>query len=766
MLNKDSQRELAYVVLIDDIKPIEGADRVETAIVGGWRIMVRKDQFKPGDPAIYFEIDSKVPETEPFKFMESKGYKVKTQKYFKGTVISQGLLMSAEDFGWHIAQCREYKYKTPYIVDNNSHTHHVEDESRFLTKQLGVTYYDPEDNKRKATPISYSADKHRWIWKWLMKRSWGRWLLGKLGLQGSHKSQWPAWVKRSDEERIQNMPWILEDKEPWIVTEKVDGCLDANVSVVTNIGAIKISKIVNNKMNVDVLTYNESTGKCEYKPIEGYHKWERVSDMYDVVVSQQGYKGGNKNKHIRCTSEHSFYVGNNKYVKAKDLKETDTIYHRFITIDSYSKEILLGILLGDGSLNQKYGVYSGAVDFSHSIKQKEYFYETVRILGEGNTSISNLTSGYGSEILSCHYRSNQEFKEIVLNNCIKDNRKYVTESWANMLTPISLAFWYMDDGTIHNADDTNVRPTIVISTNNFSYEECENLKEALLNKFNIQCEIRTGAAYKGNTLYMNTINADKFATLIAPYICPSMKYKLPAYLRCINYCLGEYESTNGNGIIQTKIVSIEKIADYNHRYVFDLTVEGNHNYFANGILTHNTSTSFAMYRNKWPHKNDYYVCSRNVVLYSANQKVYYETPKNYYWEMAEKYHMKEVLEGLLKDFPTAEWVYIQGETYGEGVQKRSYSLKGRDLAVFNLVFSHCGRVNSVEMKSILAKYNVPCVPILNENFILPDTVDEMLEYADGVSDIDGGMREGVVLRSLDGQRSFKAVSNKYLLKYH
>ena len=61
MLNKDSQRELAYVVLIDKIEPIPGYDRVEAAIVGGWHVIVQKGQFKVGDPAIYFEIDSKVP---------------------------------------------------------------------------------------------------------------------------------------------------------------------------------------------------------------------------------------------------------------------------------------------------------------------------------------------------------------------------------------------------------------------------------------------------------------------------------------------------------------------------------------------------------------------------------------------------------------------------------------------------------------------------------------------------------------------------------
>ena len=52
----DKVRELAYVVKIDAIEPIEGRDRVEAAVVGGWRTMVRKGLFKPGDLGIYIEI--------------------------------------------------------------------------------------------------------------------------------------------------------------------------------------------------------------------------------------------------------------------------------------------------------------------------------------------------------------------------------------------------------------------------------------------------------------------------------------------------------------------------------------------------------------------------------------------------------------------------------------------------------------------------------------------------------------------------------------
>ena len=107
MLNSKGERELAYVVTIDGIEPIEGYDRVELAEVGGWRVIVQKDQFKVGDPAIYFEVDSKVPaDRECFAFLAKRKYKVKTLRMCG--VISQGLLMHANDFGWKNAIDAEF----------------------------------------------------------------------------------------------------------------------------------------------------------------------------------------------------------------------------------------------------------------------------------------------------------------------------------------------------------------------------------------------------------------------------------------------------------------------------------------------------------------------------------------------------------------------------------------------------------------------------------------------------------------------------------
>jgi hypothetical protein len=228
MLNKNKERELAYVIVVDAIEPIEGKDRVEAAVVGGWRTMVRKNLFKPGDLGIYIEIDSQTPETEPFEFLSKYHYKVKTQKFKQ--FYSQGLLMHPSDFGWkenNIEHC---------VIDNNKTKHYPNDESRFLTKQLGITYAVAEDNKRKAP----SADKYKkmaqrhpklfakpWA-RWMMKRNWGKKVMFFFfGKAKDKRGGWPAWVAKTDEERCQNMPWLFTDEDwhntDWIATEKIDG---------------------------------------------------------------------------------------------------------------------------------------------------------------------------------------------------------------------------------------------------------------------------------------------------------------------------------------------------------------------------------------------------------------------------------------------------------------------------------------------------------------------------------------------------------------
>lgn len=415
MLNKDGVRELAYVVTIDNIEPIPGYDRVEWATVGGWKVIVQKGQFNIGDPAIYFEIDSKVPSNkECFAFLEKRHYKVKTLKMCK--VISQGLLMHAEDFGWKI-ESAQFCGGVCYIVDDEGKQHFDCDESRFLTEKLGVTYADAEDNQRKAPSVDKykkMAQRHPAIFRkpfvrWLMKHKWGKDLMFFFfGKKKDKKNGWPEWVSKTDEERVQNMPWILNDTGEWVVTEKIDG----------------------------------------------------------------------------------------------------------------------------------------------------------------------------------------------------------------------------------------------------------------------------------------------------------------------------------------------------------------------------SSTTFTMKRGKRG-KNEFYVCSRNVCFDSVDKPCYYDT--NIYWEMAQKYDMYNALSKFLEDHPQCDWVTVQGETYGAGVQRRDYSLEDHDFRAFNLVTSDRGRWGTFEMiDELTIPYGIFCVPTyfggpVTFDTLFGDAEDRMakiLEMATGDSQLDKKPREGFVLRSVDGQKSFKAVSNEFLLKYH
>lgn len=213
----NDKRALAYTVIVDEIREIPGYDRVEHARVGGWWVIVNKaDNIKPGDMCIYFEVDSRVPDTdERFAFLEKRHYKIKTLKMCK--VFSQGLLMPLAMF--------------PEIGENPAvHTD--------VTDLLKIRYAVDDDNDRKANKVnkdkkyqSMAARNAKLfkkpVFRWLMRRQWGRDLLFLFfGKKRDNPRGWPThfpYIHRTDEERCENMPWILGYKNPLIVTEKLDG---------------------------------------------------------------------------------------------------------------------------------------------------------------------------------------------------------------------------------------------------------------------------------------------------------------------------------------------------------------------------------------------------------------------------------------------------------------------------------------------------------------------------------------------------------------
>lgn len=211
---ENKERALAHIEKIEWVKPIEGANNIELIGVLGWVCVAKKGEFQTGDLAVYIEIDSKCPENdERFEFLANKKYKVKTMKLGKFKVISQGLALPLSLF--------------PELDGKN-----IGDD---VSKDLKITYSSEEDVKRKSNSIDPNAKfksmaarhknlaKKKWF-RWLMKREWGKKLLFFfLGKKRDNPKEFPKWIVKTDETRIENAPFYLQNKNPWIKTEKLDG---------------------------------------------------------------------------------------------------------------------------------------------------------------------------------------------------------------------------------------------------------------------------------------------------------------------------------------------------------------------------------------------------------------------------------------------------------------------------------------------------------------------------------------------------------------
>ena len=174
------------------------------------------------------------------------------------------------------------------------------------------------------------------------------------------------------------------------------------------------------------------------------------------------------------------------------------------------------------------------------------------------------------------------------------------------------------------------------------------------------------------------------------------------------------------------------------------------------------STSFILNE-----KDKYIVCSHNVIKnpeIGSDGGNFYKT--NIWAESGANYNIESVLRSLKKDLKL-KTVAIQGETYGDGIQKRNYSLKNKHgFVVFHIWFD-CVRQPIKDMIAICDKYNIPHVHVYNYEYSIPDTVEQIIEDVDNSkSNIDGGDIEGFVFYSQDGQQNFKCVSPNFLLKYH
>ena len=209
----NGKRALAHTEKVEWVRPIENADNIELIGVLGWTCIAKIGEFHEGDTCVYIEIDSKVPEKEWSEFLRPKHFKVKTMKLGKFKVISQGLALPLTAF--------DVDVPNEIGVD--------------VTDLLGITYSVKEDRKRKGKGIDKYQSmaqrrpdifKRKWA-RWMMRRAWGKHVMFFFfGKKKDNDRKFPTkfeYIKKTDQERVENMPWVLETNDNFIRTQKCDG---------------------------------------------------------------------------------------------------------------------------------------------------------------------------------------------------------------------------------------------------------------------------------------------------------------------------------------------------------------------------------------------------------------------------------------------------------------------------------------------------------------------------------------------------------------
>ncbi len=152
--------------------------------------------------------------------------------------------------------------------------------------------------------------------------------------------------------------------------------------------------------------------------------------------------------------------------------------------------------------------------------------------------------------------------------------------------------------------------------------------------------------------------------------------------------------------------------------------------------------------------DEFGVCGRNLDLKRED--------KNSLWATAIREKIEEKIRATGKNN-----IAIQGELVGPGIQGNIYKFSKLEFFVFDVYDVNKGEyLNPMDRQNLIKEMGLNHVPVLENNFELNHMVDDLITKADGKSVIGNKvqpLREGIVFKEMNGDMSFKAISNKYLL---
>lgn len=378
------------------------------------------------------------------------------------------------------------------------------------------------------------------------------------------------------------------------VREKIGvmfGCFQYNSRVMLADGTTeKIGKIVNQKQEIEVLSYNEKTGAIEPRKVTNWFQNGKAEEFLSFRVSNWQGSGVSK---FRVTPNHQIATPEG-YIDAGLLEPGDEV--SISATSRYTSEqlsLVRASLLGDGSLRRMRKASRGVrFRLGHGENQIEYLdWKTSKFSNIPHTI--RVVEGKGKWV---DFTSSVElyklWSAVYPEDGGKRNVKNFTSEYFQSITPAGWAMYLMDDGhfdyrtTGKQSRTAGGSGRILFCLDAMTSES----QQALVEHFNAVLKVEATLCTNNNGrtyLSLTAAGTRAFMELVGRFVHPSMQYKLlPAYRNFSDY---EVAAKEPEKVLTTGVVeSIKTVTGLRSMEKFDIEVEGNHNYFVAGTQVHNS----------------------------------------------------------------------------------------------------------------------------------------------------------------------------------
>ncbi len=366
------------------------------------------------------------------------------------------------------------------------------------------------------------------------------------------------------------------------------GCFNYSTRVTLADGTQeKIGKIVNQRMDVEVLSYDPETDKIVPRRITKWFENGNAERFLQFTVAKSGKNG---KAQFAATENHLIRTPGGWREAGELIAGDRVLISEKKALSAQQEQVVLGALMGDGSLSPNRKGRTGVrFRMGHGAKQADYLDWKVSLLG--NIGCSRTQNEKGAVFADFSPLPElDELREVVY---FGGDKKHITWEHLKAMTLLALAVWYMDDGCFTVRSQGLQERTeggsgrIEICVEAMSEGSRERIVDYLRDTHGLDVSLRLAGERQMAVLQFSTDSSARFQEMVAPFVHPSMEYKL---LPCFR---GRFD-VEPELIEETERLVASEILDIHVKPLtrsmkkFDIEVEGTHNYFVDGVMVHNS----------------------------------------------------------------------------------------------------------------------------------------------------------------------------------